>query len=42
MFHYCYMVVDVIGQPTDFGDLEVVQVLSKDKKKLEFTLTDTR
>ncbi|KAG2249145.1 hypothetical protein Bca52824_088773 [Brassica carinata] len=36
------MVVDVIGQPTDFGDLEVVQVLGKDKKKLEFTLTDTR
>ncbi|KAG2296096.1 hypothetical protein Bca52824_042765 [Brassica carinata] len=34
--------IDVIGQPTDFGDLEVVQVLGKDKKKLEFTLTDTR
>lgn len=35
------MVVDVIGQAVDVGDIEVVQVLGKEKKKLELTLTDT-
>ncbi|CAN6882525.1 unnamed protein product [Brassica oleracea var. botrytis] len=34
------MVVDVIGQAVDVGDIEVVQVLGKEKKKLELTLTD--
>ncbi|KAF8100952.1 hypothetical protein N665_0213s0017 [Sinapis alba] len=33
---------NVIGQTTDIGDIEVVQVLGKEKKKLEVTLTDTR
>ncbi|XP_018489964.2 uncharacterized protein LOC108860596 [Raphanus sativus] len=34
------ILIDVIGQATDIGDVEVVQVLGKDKKKLELTLTD--
>ncbi|CAF1878177.1 unnamed protein product, partial [Brassica napus] len=33
--------IDVIGQAVDVGDIEVVQVLGKEKKKLELTLTDT-
>ncbi|CAN6967973.1 unnamed protein product [Brassica oleracea var. botrytis] len=33
--------IDVIGQATDIGDIEVVPVLGKNKKKLELTLTDT-
>ncbi|KAG2241697.1 hypothetical protein Bca52824_090270 [Brassica carinata] len=33
--------IDVIGQATDIGDIEVVPVLGKDKKNLELTLTDT-
>nr|VDD44449.1 unnamed protein product [Brassica oleracea] len=32
---------NVIGQAIDVGDIEVVQVLGKEKKKLELTLTDT-
>lgn len=35
------MDVDVFGQATDIGDIEVVPVLGKDKNKLELTLTDT-
>ncbi|CAN6826531.1 unnamed protein product [Brassica oleracea] len=35
------VLIDVIGQATDIGDIEVVPVLGKDKKKLELTLTDT-
>ncbi|WZZ89512.1 hypothetical protein YC2023_118091 [Brassica napus] len=32
---------DVIGQPIDIGDIQVVPVQGKETKKLEFTLTDT-
>ncbi|CAF1826649.1 unnamed protein product [Brassica napus] len=35
------VLIDVIGQATDIGDIEVVPVLGKDKNKLELTLTDT-
>lgn len=36
------MVVDVIGQAIDIGDIQVVPVQGgKETKKLEFTLTDT-
>ncbi|KAL0742758.1 hypothetical protein Bca4012_084271 [Brassica carinata] len=35
------MIVDVIGQAIDVGDIEVVQVLGKEKKKLELTLSDS-
>ncbi|WZZ47071.1 hypothetical protein YC2023_043330 [Brassica napus] len=35
------MFVDVIGQPIDIGDIQVVPVQGKKTKKLEFTLTDT-
>uniref|UniRef100_A0A0D3BLK6 DUF223 domain-containing protein n=1 Tax=Brassica oleracea var. oleracea TaxID=109376 RepID=A0A0D3BLK6_BRAOL len=33
--------IDVIGQPIDIGDIQVVPVQGKETKKLEFTLTDT-
>ncbi|CAN7028285.1 unnamed protein product, partial [Brassica oleracea var. botrytis] len=33
--------IDVIGQAIDIGDLQVVQFLGKERKKLELTLTDT-
>ncbi|KAL0693532.1 hypothetical protein Bca4012_060712 [Brassica carinata] len=33
--------IDVIGQAIDVGDIEVVQVLGKEKKKLELTLSDS-
>ena len=35
------MFVDVIGQPIDIGDIQVVPVQGKETKKLEFTLIDT-
>ncbi|WZZ71536.1 hypothetical protein YC2023_082906 [Brassica napus] len=35
------MFVDVIGQPIDIGDIQVVPVQGKETKKLDFTLTDT-
>ncbi|XP_013608306.1 PREDICTED: uncharacterized protein LOC106315082 [Brassica oleracea var. oleracea] len=35
------MFVDVIGQPIDIGDIQIVHVQGKETKKLEFTLTDT-
>ncbi|KAF2561728.1 hypothetical protein F2Q70_00016773 [Brassica cretica] len=35
-------VLDVIGRAIDIGDLQVVQVSGKEKKKSELTLTDTR
>ncbi|KAH0898476.1 hypothetical protein HID58_048044, partial [Brassica napus] len=34
--------VDVIGRAIDIGDLQVVQVSGKEKKKPELTLTDTK
>ncbi|KAF3488024.1 hypothetical protein F2Q69_00054809 [Brassica cretica] len=33
--------IDVIGQPIDIGDLQVVAVQTKETKKLELTLRDT-
>ncbi|KAH0868032.1 hypothetical protein HID58_075054 [Brassica napus] len=33
--------IDVIGQPIDIGDIQVVPVQGKETKKLDFTLTDT-
>ncbi|KAH0884443.1 hypothetical protein HID58_060539, partial [Brassica napus] len=33
--------IDVIGQPIDIGDIQVVPVQGKETEKLEFTLTDT-
>lgn len=35
------MFADVIGQPIDIGDIQVVPVQGKETKKLEFTLIDT-
>ncbi|CAN7123895.1 unnamed protein product [Brassica rapa subsp. narinosa] len=36
------LVLDDIGRATDIGDLQVVQVIGKEKKKPELTLTDTK
>lgn len=35
------MVVDVIGQAIDIGDIQVIPVQGKETKKLQLTLTDT-
>ncbi|CAN6858879.1 unnamed protein product [Brassica oleracea] len=40
-FSHCFAVSDVISQAIDIGDLQVVQFLGKERKKLELSLTDT-
>lgn len=41
LFYFCYMVLDVIGQAIDIGDIQLMQVQGKETKKMYITLTDT-